>query len=734
MAENLGARFTIDVSQLRAGIAQANRLIRESESEFKKAAASMDDWSKSQEGLEKRLEMLNKTAELQEQKVSALKSSYNKLVAEGLDPTSAKAVTLRTEINKEEAALNKSRTEITKTTEQMDRLGDESQETGTQLSNVTSGAEKASGGFTVFKGVLADLVASAIKAAVSGLKELATAAVEAYKAVDKGSDNVIKATGATGEEAKQLEEAYKNVAKSIKGDFSDIGSVLGEVNTRFGFTGKTLEKATEQFLKFSEITGEDGVSAVQDVSKALEASGGNGNEYGDILDALAKASQKSGAKVGDLAKYITKNGATMRALGFDTKTTIALFAQLDKSGVDSEKVMQGLQKATVSWGKAGKNSNAELKAVIESIKNSTTSEEAAAIAAQTFGRASTEMADAIRSGRFAYSDFITELNNSKGTVDATYNETLDAFDQFDLKIQEFQVHLAELVAKIVEEHGPEIERILTALLDFAEKALPAIIEFIDAWIIGAKEISKTWEALKAVFGVVWSNVAAGATAAFNFVKTAAQGAWNGIKSIFSAVGSFFASVWNVIKTAFQGVGSFFYNVFKGAFEGIKRAFSKIGEFFGGIWDTIKEKFTVVGVMVAQAIGGAFKTAINAVITVIEGALNLIPAAINGMIELINLLPGVDIPNIPYVDLPRLAKGGIATQATGAIIGEAGDEAVLPLERNTGWMDMLAEKIAGKLGGSVTINQVNNYSQEHSQYEIYKSKQETVKAVKLALSQ
>ena len=49
--ETLGASFSIDVTNLKAGLSQANRMIRESESEFKAAAAGMDDWRDSEEGL-----------------------------------------------------------------------------------------------------------------------------------------------------------------------------------------------------------------------------------------------------------------------------------------------------------------------------------------------------------------------------------------------------------------------------------------------------------------------------------------------------------------------------------------------------------------------------------------------------------------------------------------------------------------------------------------------------------
>ena len=43
--------------------------------------------------------------------------------------------------------------------------------------------------------------------------------------------------------------------------------------------------------------------------------------------------------------------------------------------------------------------------------------------------------------------------------------------------------------------------------------------------------------------------------------------------------------------------------------------------------------------------------------------------------------------------PALAKGGVVDSATLAMIGEAGKEAVIPLEKNTGWMDELAHKLS-----------------------------------------
>ena len=143
--ETLGASFSIDVTDLKTGLAQANRLIRESESEFKAAAAGMDDWSKSQEGLEGRLKHLNTATDLQRQKVDALQSEYDRLIEDGLDPTSAQAVELQIKINKETEALNKSETEIRKQTKALADMTGESNETVSAADALRKSIEKQSG-------------------------------------------------------------------------------------------------------------------------------------------------------------------------------------------------------------------------------------------------------------------------------------------------------------------------------------------------------------------------------------------------------------------------------------------------------------------------------------------------------------------------------------------------------------------------------------------------------------
>ena len=88
-------------------------------------------------------------------------------------------------------------------------------------------------------------------------------------------------------------------------------------------------------------------------------------------------------------------------------------------------------------------------------------------------------------------------------------------------------------------------------------------------------------------------------------------------------------------------------------------------------------------------------------------------------------------NIPKI--PELATGGIVDRATTAVIGEAGREAVLPLENNTGWMDTLAGKLADMVGGrqpskfimqvgqtafaEVTMESLSAYARQHGSLDL-----------------
>lgn len=141
---------------------------------------------------------------------------------------------------------------------------------------------------------------------------------------------------------------------------------------------------------------------------------------------------------------------------------------------------------------------------------------------------------------------------------------------------------------------------------------------------------------------------------------------------------------------------------------------------GTLWQGIVKMFSDFAGKFGETIGNIFKGAINGVISFIEGFINAPLNVVNGFIDVINGafgVVGVNIGKIPAFTLPRLAEGAAVAGATTAIIGEAGDEVVLPLERNTGnWSGLLANALADEMetigvgGGDITVymtNEINN---------------------------
>lgn len=130
-----------------------------------------------------------------------------------------------------------------------------------------------------------------------------------------------------------------------------------------------------------------------------------------------------------------------------------------------------------------------------------------------------------------------------------------------------------------------------------------------------------------------------------------------------------------------------------------------GDLVGKLWNGITGMFGKFAQNFGEFIAGIFKGAINGVLLFIENFINGPIDIVNNFIDTINGAfgwIGVNLGKIDRIKLPRLAEGGLATGATTAIIGEAGAEAVLPLEQNTGnWSGLLAGALAEEFENSGT---------------------------------
>ena len=185
---------------------------------------------------------------------------------------------------------------------------------------------------------------------------------------------------------------------------------------------------------------------------------------------------------------------------------------------------------------------------------------------------------------------------------------------------------------------------------------------------------------------------------------------------FSRAKSGFANVWSNMRAGFGNVSEWFETTFHTAWTKVKNVFSKGGKVFDGIKDGILEGLKAV---INHLIDG-----INRVITIPFNGIN---SALSGIrdVSIAGVEPFKWLPYISVPQIPKLARGGIVDQATLALIGERGKEAVVPLENNTEWMDKLVDKLIsrrdtptkivlmldGRELGWANINSINNITRQ-----------------------
>ena len=246
--------------------------------------------------------------------------------------------------------------------------------------------------------------------------------------------------------------------------------------------------------------------------------------------------------------------------------------------------------------------------------------------------------------------------------------------------------------------------------------------FIDRFTEAYNGVTGVFALIGQWFGARWQDIKNALATVASWFLTMFTNAYTNVKNVFSAIGSWFGARWTEIKTALSAVPSWFGTQFQNAWTNIKNAFANVTSFFSGLWEKIKGCFVNVGVKIGSAVGDAFKSAINSCLSTIEGVVNKFIGMINGVIDVINEIPGVSLGKIGTLSLPRLAKGGVLKEGT-AMVAEAGPEllsmvngkaVVTPL---SGSAKNQAMENAGKGGGGYVQNVNITSPKALSPYEI-----------------
>lgn len=819
MAEDFTARFKVDISDLKANITEANKQIKLANATFKAETAGMDKWSKDADGLSAKLKQLKTVLESQKTVLSSykgqleaaqksykengsradqLRAKLQELTAQGVEKSSdeyqkynkalqnvqreqdrnGKSVDdLKLKVLNAEAAVKDTERQINHYDGALDTLGETTEE-------VTQATADASGGFSIFKGIVADLASTAIKALVSGLKDAAAAAVDAYKEFDEGADNITKRTGATGQAAEDLQKVYKNVSGRVVGNLGDIGDAVGEVNTRFGSQGKELEDLSVKFLRFAELNGTDVAGSIDSVQAAMAAFGVETESTGDVLDILNKAAQDTGVPLDKLTQSLLSNGPALQEMGFGLNTATGFLAGLEKSGIDAGTMLAGLKKALQNATKDGKPMNEALAEMQEKMAGAESSTEAAQIATELFGaKAGPAIAKAIQEGRVSFNELENTVKDFGDSVDQTFEATQDAPDQLALAMQKAKVAVGETVGEFVDERAPQLQSILD---DLTNNALPLATDALGLLLDGFSWLADNGDGIAAAITGIAAGVAAyvGYTTALTVMQkgwtaltvvtkaqTIAQTALNAVMAanpigvviaVIMALVAAFAVLWNTnegfrnavialwgtIKTnvvnTVTGIKDGIVNGFNAAKDKVSSVVESIKSKLSNAWNTIKGKTSAAW----NAIKSAITNPINSAKTAVNNAINFIRDKINNVhisfpkIKLPHFsVSGGEAPwgimgmgSMPKISVSWYARGGVVNRPSLIGAGEAGAEAVVPLERNKMWLrrvaqDMLDElqTAAGSGAGSIfnssprtiTYNQTINAPKQPSRIELYR---------------
>lgn len=276
--------------------------------------------------------------------------------------------------------------------------------------------------------------------------------------------------------------------------------------------------------------------------------------------------------------------------------------------------------------------------------------------------------------------------------------------------------IIDTVGKIIEDF---VDMVLKPLWNAWENVFQSIMGLLSDFLKFATPIFST---ILDILGPVFELALTLLRGVFDMVFSA-------IRGIIELAGKTICERVNNIREFFRNLGEWMEGTFgfkwKNVFETVKNAVKVFRDYMGPIINSVQVIFLGLTSFISGVFSNNWRRAWFGVRQIFEsivsGLSHIFKAPLNFMIDGINKflsgigkvkipdwVPGVGGKGFSIPRIPRLAKGGIVSASTIANIGEAGTEAVIPLQRNTQGLDMIAEKISERLSLSQNDGQGATY--------------------------
>lgn len=720
--ERLGASFSIDTTDLKAGLAQANRLIRESESEFKAAAAGMDDWTKSEDGLSAKIKSLNSITDLQHKKVDALTSQYEQLIADGLDPASKEATELRTKINNETAALNKNEKELR---DQNKALG----EFENQTEKSAKAVDKLSKGFGVLKaaGKVAAVAITAVSAAVGA------------------------------------------VTKQAIDSYADYEQLVGGVDTLFGAASEEVQKKAANAYKTAGMSANEYMETVTGFSASLIQSLGGDTQ---------KAAKYADMAISDMSDNANKMGTDIASI----QNAYGGFAKQNYTMLDNLKLGYGGTKEEMQrlLDDASKLSGIEydISSYSDIVSAIHVVQDEMGITGTTAKEASETIAGSLASAKSAYQNLLTGLADDNADIDMLVNNVIEsastALDNIIPRILTVLETLPKAISKILPKIPPLVQELLPSLLTAATSVIQGLIGILPELI---KTITGMLpNILEAMLGMLPDILDAVITIVIDIIDALAAM----LPQIVDAIMAIIPRLVNSLIKAIPQLQKAAITLLMAIVDAIPVIITQLIRALPSIISTVINGLINSIPMLTKGAVQLFMGIIQAIPTIIaelnKEVPNIIKAIVTGLIEgipelikaggemLAGLFKGLINPQVIWENVKKMGSSildsvkdffGIHSPSR-VMRDEIGKNLALGIgegfEDNIGAVNNEIKRAMNfddvnvnvnaqrkdsggsqTASGGVVVYQTNNYSQAHSRLELYKTKQQTAAAVRLAVA-